>query len=386
MERRAFMKAAGFGALGLALGPKAISAEEPSPRIRWGLVGTGKRCRQHVKVLQRMPEYRIVALCDIQKDRLDQTMEVCKADSPVLSGVEGPTGYADYHDLLKRDDLDVILIATPNYVHREVVVAALKSGRHVLTEKPMGITVEECNDMIGTAKGSGKILQVGLQLRYAPFYQKVHSLLREGIIGKPKFVWFNEFRGDWAKQSADPEVDDKINWRFYQKLSGGTLLEKSCHYFDLFRWMIGTEPLRVCAMGGVNFYTNGRETLDHASVVIEFEGDCKATHGLSMYSPHGRGFFIIGEKGALDLNWETGDIVLKHQGKKDEILKADVSNQDTGGHIGTGEMHASFLDCMRTGKPPLTDPVAGKESIRLGLAAEKSVKEHRWVEMSEIPA
>ena len=378
MERRAFMKAAGLGALGLALGPKAISAEEPSPRIRWGLVGTGKRCWQHIKVLQRFPESRIVALCDIQKDRLDHAMEMCKADPPAP--------YEAYKDLLKRDDLDVILVATPNYVHREVVVAALKSGRHVLTEKPMGITVEECNDMIGTANGSGKILQVGLQLRYAPFYQKVHSLLRDGIIGKPKFVWFNEFRGDWAKQSTDPEVDDKINWRFYQKLSGGTLLEKSCHYFDLFRWMIGAEPVRVCGMGGVNFYTNGRETLDHASVVVEFDGDCKATHGLSMYSPHGQGFFIIGEKGALDLNWETGDIVLKHQGKKDEILRADVSSKDTGGHIGTYEMHASFLDCMRTGKPPLTDPVAGKESIRLGLAAEKSVRENRSVDMSEIGA
>jgi predicted dehydrogenase len=374
------MKTAGLGALGMVLSAgQGIGAETTdAPKIRWGLVGTGKRCWQHIKVLQRFGEYRIVALCDIQKDRLDHAMEMCKADPPVP--------YDAYHDLLKRDDLDVILVATPNYVHREVVVAALKSGRHVLTEKPMGITVEECNDMIGTAKGSGKILQVGLQLRYAPFYQKVHSLLREGIIGKPKFVWFNEFRGDWAKQSADPKIDNKINWRFYQKLSGGTLLEKSCHYFDLFRWMIGTEPVRVCGMGGVNFYTNGRETLDHASVVVEFEGDCKATHGLSMYSPHGQGFFIIGEKGALDLNWETGDIVVKRQGKKDEILRADVSNQDTGGHIGTGEMHASFLDCIRTGKPPLTDPVAGKQSIRLGLAAEKSIREKRWVEMSEIGA
>ncbi|MCX6377823.1 MAG: twin-arginine translocation signal domain-containing protein, partial [Armatimonadetes bacterium] len=80
MERRAFMKAAGLGALGLALGPKTVSAEEPSARIRWGLVGTGKRCWQHVKVLQRFPESRIVALCDIQKDRLDHAMEMCKAD------------------------------------------------------------------------------------------------------------------------------------------------------------------------------------------------------------------------------------------------------------------------------------------------------------------
>ena len=372
MERREFMKQAGLGTLGVMLAGKAVCEDA---KIRWGLVGTGKRCLQHIKVLQRFPEYQITAVCDILPDRLNRAVELCASE-----------GYSDYHKLLDREDLDVILVATPNYVHKEVVVSALKSGRHVLTEKPMGITVAECNEMIETAKESGKTLQVGLQLRYSPFYQKVHSLIAEGAIGKPRFVWFNEFRGDWAKQSTDPEVDNKINWRFYQKLSGGTLLEKSCHYFDLFRWFIGTEPVSVAAMGGVNFYTNGRETLDHASVVIDFEGDCKATHGLSMYSPHMQEFILIGEKGAVDLDADTGAINLRREGKQPEIVRADVANKDTGGHVGTFEMHESFLDCMKTGKPPLTDPAAGKESIRIGLAAEMSVKERRVVRMEEIPA
>jgi len=379
MERREFMRRAGLGTLGLALaGNKALAAEESGgSRIRWGLIGTGRRCWQHIKVIQRFPESRIVALCDVWKERLDHAREMCLPDLPAACD--------DYRELLKRDDLDVILVATPNYLHKEIVVAALKGGRHVLAEKPMAITSAECSEMIQAASDSGRILQVGLQLRYAAFYQKVHSLLSEGVIGKLKFVWFNEFRGDWVKQSDDPEIDNKINWRFYNKLSGGTLLEKSCHYFDLFRWFIGTEPVRVAAMGGINYYTNGRDTLDHASVVIEFEGDVKATHGLSMYSPGMHGFVLIGEKGALDLDLRKGDIVLRRQGKE-EILRADVANQDTGGHVGTYEMHASFLDCIRTGKPPLTDPVAGKESIRIGLAAELAVQEKRWVEMSEIPA
>ncbi len=377
MERREFMKTAGLGALGVMLAGNGVLAADEK-KIRWGLVGTGKRCVQHIKVIQKMPQSRIVALCDIQQARLDSAAAMCKADPP--------TGYSDYKELLKRDDLDVILVATPNYVHHEVVIAALNSGRPVLTEKPMGITVAECNDMIATAKKSGKTLQVGLQLRYAPFYQKVHSLLRDGTIGKLKFVWFSEFRGDWAKQSTDPEIDNKINWRFYNKLSGGTLLEKSCHYFDLFNWFVGTKALRVTGMGGINYYSNGRETLDHASIVIEYEGDCKATHGLSMYSPHGQGFRLIGETGALDLDWETGAINLLRLGKQPEVVKADVANQDTGGHIGTFEMHQSFLECLRTGKPPLTDPEVGKESIRVGLAAELAVKEKRWVEMKEIEA
>lgn len=376
MQRRDFIKTAGLGTLGLAVAGNTGFADDA--RIRWGLVGTGKRCAQHIKVLQRFPESRIVALCDINTDHLNKAAEMCKADPPEL--------YQTYSKLIEDSDLDVILVTTPNYLHHQVVIAALKSRRHVLTEKPMGITVEECNDMIRTAKDTGKILQVGLQLRYAGFYQKVHSLLRDGAIGKLKFVWFNEFRGDWAKQSTDPEEDNRINWRFHEKLSGGTLLEKSCHYFDLFRWLIGTEPVRVAATGGVNFYKNGRETLDHASVIVDFQGDCKATHGLSMYSPHRQDFVLIGERGALDLDFQAGDIFLRREGKKDEVLKADVSDKDNGGHVGTYEMHESFLDCIKTGKPPLTDPVAGKESIRIGLAAEKAVRERRWVDMTEIPA
>ena len=374
------MKKAGLGAVGLMLAGGGALGEEQAgaPRLRWGLLGTGRRCWQHIKLIQRFPETRIVALCDIRKERLDHALGICAADPPAA--------YDDYRELLKRDDLDLILVATPNHLHGEMVVAALSSGRHILAEKPMGITVAECNQIIEAARKNGKVMQVGLQLHYSPFYRRVHGLLNEGAIGRLKFVWFSEFRGDWVKQSDDPETDRKVNWRFYDKLSGGTLVEKSCHCFDLFRWLIGSVPRQVAATGGINFHHDGRDTLDHASVVIEFEDGVKATHGLSMYSPNLHSFVLIGEKGALDLNDSTGDILLRRAGKEPEVLRAEVGGKDTGGHPGTYELHQSFLECVRTGKPPLTDAVAGKESVRLALAAELAVKEKRWVSMSEIPA
>ena len=195
----------------------------------------------------------------------------------------------------------------------------------------------------------------------------------------------NEFRGDWVKQSDDPETDRKINWRFYNKLSGGTLLEKSCHYFDLFRWFIDSEPTRVTAVGGINAYDH-RDTLDHATVAIEYANGCKATHGLSMYSPVSHGFILIGKNGSLELDAKAGDIRVRRQGKSDETIRAETSKRDTSGHVGTYELHESFLECVRQRKAPLTDPIAGKESIRVGLAEELSVREGRAVKMSEIPA
>lgn len=377
MHRREFLKGVGGAAAGLALGLGSEQARaDEQPKLRWGLIGTGKRSWQHIRVIKQFPTSEIAAICDIQPDRMDAAQKLIS--TPV-------SRYDKYQDLLSRTDLNVILVATPNYCHSEEVVAALGKGYDVLTEKPMGITSAECNQMIEAAKSSGKILQVGLQLRYSAFYQKVHSLLADGIIGNIKYVWFNEFRGDWAKQSADPEIDNKINWRFYNKLSGGTLLEKSCHYFDLFRWFIDSEPTRVMAVGGINVYDH-RDTLDHATVAIEFANGCKATHGLSMYAPHNEGFILIGDKGSLELNMDANEIRVCRLAKAPEIIKAVASGKDTGGHVGTREMHESFVDCVRNRKAPLTDPIAGKESIRVGLAGELSVREQRAVKMTEIPA
>ena len=381
MQRRDFLATAGLGAAGLVLaGRGIISADDAKDApIRWGLVGIGNRCTQHIRVLNALAGSRIVALCDINKSHLQNGAGLCR---------EKPAGtYEGYREMLKRDDLDAVLVATPNDLHREMVVAALQSGRHVLTEKPMGITVEECNEMIDTAAKAGRTLQVGLELRYSPFYQKVHSLLQEEkILGAVKFVWFNEFRGDWAKQSKDPAEDARINWRYSQKRSGGTLLEKSCHYFDLFNWLIGSKAQRVCGMGGINFYKNGRETLDHAVVAIEYEGDAKATHGLSMYSPKQEGFTFIGEKGLMDLDIPAGEIRVRLEGRAPQTFRADAKRQDAGGHSGTVEMHEDFQACLRAGKKPLCDAAVGKESIRVGLAGELAVREKRWVEMKEIPA
>lgn len=364
-------------ALTLGLDSREARADEAPKKLRWGLIGTGKRCWQHIRVIGRSPDTEtIVAICDIQPARMDGAEKLIS--TPV-------TRYEKYQDLLARNDLDVILVATPNYCHSEEVIAALGKGCDVLTEKPMGITSAECNAMIDAAKKSGKILQVGLQLRYSTFYQKVHSMLKDGIIGNMKYVWFNEFRGDWAKQSDDPEVDAKINWRFYNKLSGGTLVEKSCHYFDLFRWFIDSEPTRVVAMGGINVYDH-RDTLDHATVAIEYANGCKATHGLSMYGPHNQGFVLIGDKGSLELSLDTNEIHVCRIGKKPEIIQASAEAKDTGGHVGTVELHESFADCVRNRRQPLTDPIAGKESVRVGIAGELSVREGRPVKMSEIPA
>jgi len=378
MHRREFLKGLGGAAAGLALGIGSgpAQAADEKAKLRWGIIGTGKRSWQHIRVIKQFPTSEIAAICDIQPDRMDAAEKLIS--TPV-------TRYDKYQNLLARTDLNVILVATPNYCHSEEVIAALGKGYDVLTEKPMGITSAECNQMIEAAKKSGKILQVGLQLRYSAFYQKVHSLVKDGIIGNIKYVWFNEFRGDWAKQSTDPEIDNKINWRFYNKLSGGTLLEKSCHYFDLFRWFIDSEPTRVMAVGGINVYDH-RDTLDHATVAIEYANGCKATHGLSMYAPKNEGFVLVGDKGSLELSLDANEIRVCRLAKPPEVIRADTSGKDTGGHVGTREMHESFADCVRNRKAPLTDPIAGKESIRVGLAGELSVREQRAVKMTEIPA
>src|SRR5207249_2856918 len=151
--------------------------------------------------------------------------------------------------LLDNRDINAVLIATPNCVHKECVLAALAAGKHVMCEKPMAVSIEECNAMTQAAKERPELVVLyTMQLRYSPRFQVMRQTIEQGKIGKPKHLLFAEFRGDWNRgdvwQYDDPKRG-KINWRFSHAASGGTLNEKVCHYFDILHWMVGETPARV---------------------------------------------------------------------------------------------------------------------------------------------
>ena len=155
------------------------------------------------------------------------------------------------------------------------MLAALDAGLHVLCEKPLAPTLADI-DRIGVAVArAGKVFQVGMELRYAPLFQGLHDMVASGRIGTPKMLWCHEFRPPFK-----PGVG---GWRLTEAGSGGTLLEKNCHHFDLFNWLSNALLIRVMAMGSHDTIYADRDIHDRAWVMVEYANGVQASLGLALF-------------------------------------------------------------------------------------------------------
>lgn len=384
-SRRQFLEGAVAGGAVAALAqPAAASqaASQPQAQRNVGVVGIGGRGSGHVKLLQKLaPSVTVAAVCDVVPERAERGRSLAGG---------GATPYTDFAKMLEHRGLDTVMITTPNYVHKGQVVAALDGGFFTFVEKPMACTIEDCNAIIDAARRNRRnrnkgICQVGLQMRYSPLYRRIHEMVGEGAIGEIKFVWAENFRGDWRRLFDDPDEERRKNWRYFQRLSGGSIVEKNCHDLDVFGWIIGARALRVAGTGGVNVYT-GRETLDHYSITVDYENGCKLTLGTCLYAPGRHETVVVGSKGMLEFPRGGDHLILRRKRKKDERISVLPEHDVRTNHTGTHEMHVDFFRCTREGRMPFCNPAAAKACIRVAVAGEIAVGQQRSVRLDELPA
>lgn len=195
----------------------------------------------------------LVALCDTNQTRMDYW----NREFVERFGIEPlPTYRADrFAEMLERERVDSVIVTTVDRTHHTYICAAMEASCDVLSEKPMTITAETCSEILETQARTGRDLKVTFNYRYAPRNTRVKELLRSGAIGRVVSVHF-----EWllnTKHGADyfrRWHRDKIN-------SGGLMVHKSTHHFDLVNWWLDSEPTRVFAQGGLRFYgkDNARE-------------------------------------------------------------------------------------------------------------------------------
>src|SRR5215831_16988163 len=179
--RRDFMLAAGAAALAAQRAPAAEN-------IKLAIIGTGHRALQHIEMLKLIPDYEIVALADPTPEFRDRA----------ATAVPNAKTYSDYRKMLaERKDVTAVLVATPGALHAEPVIAALNAGVNVICEKPMATRAEDANRMIEAARKSNRILQIAMQSRYTPVYEKMRELLQAGEIGPIEYISGTKFRSDW---------------------------------------------------------------------------------------------------------------------------------------------------------------------------------------------
>ena len=332
--------------------------------VRYGIIGLGRMAtRGHLPALRTVAEAKIVAVADVNADALQSAT----TDLPEAAA------YMDYHELLEDPNVEAVVVATPNGFHAEQAVAALDAGRHVLCEKPLGIDLTECEAILAAQDRSGKLLQVGHELRYATVFQAAKEKLDAGLIGRIQMMLFHEFRG--------PLVP---GWRQTAE-TGGIMLEKNSHFFDLFNWFAQSEPARIGAMGG-NSVNHDSPLPDHCTVSVEYGNGVRATLLMCLFCEHGSRpmLDLIGDKGRLVAYADDRRLVHYSRDSAEPMeWTFNAASDDATCHSGIAAQHRAFIRCIREGEPVLVDGASAHCTLRIALAAEEALRESRLVELPQ---
>lgn len=307
-----------------------------------------------------------------------------------------PRFYEDYAAMLEAEKLDGVIIGTPNYLHAEMAVATLSRRIPTLLEKPMAPTLAEVDQILAAARDHDTLLQIGLGLRWRKVMQFVREQIEAGAIGEMKMAWGREFRGDWKKEPATLAVEGAAhgNWRFSQRHTGGSMMEKICHDLDALYWLIGAEPVKAVALGGTDFVDDGRDTIDNASFLVEYANGVRLNFELCMAAPYagrfkGRWFGFIGTKGMLDVDEAASEVRLYESNRSSAISTFTNLDPPTlpGHHKGnvTVVALADFLTRIERGeKKAKHDPEDNRATTKLIMALEESLR--RGGEMIQLAA
>jgi myo-inositol 2-dehydrogenase/D-chiro-inositol 1-dehydrogenase len=345
-------------------------------QIRFGVIGTGMMGVEHICTVNaigaRDGSAVVVATAD-------------PADVPRRWGVEASGGsadaYSDHLALLARNDVDAVVVASPNYTHRDVLadVFRLRPDLHVLCEKPLCTTVQDARAVADAVAAHRGIFWVGMEYRYMAPVAHLAAAVHAGEIGTPRMVAIREHRYPFL-----PKVGD---WNRFSRNTGGTLVEKCCHFFDLMHLVAGAEPVRVFASGGqdVNhlderYDGDVPDIIDNAFCVVEFANGVRGMLDLCMFAEGSRNeqeVAVTGDAGKIEsLIPEHVVVRAPRRGSvtvTDVPVSADVAYR--GFHHGaTWGEQVAFLQAVRDGTTPEVTARDGLRAVLIGAAAEESVR------------
>lgn len=365
-------------------------------QIRIGVVGLGWRAG-FTKYWHQPDGGRsvVIAGADIDPARLEKFRERVNPAADVT---------LDYKELLEREDIDAIVITTPDNVHAGIAVEALNAGKHVYCEKPLAITVEDCDRILDAWRQSGKHFMIGFNMRYMNMYRTMKAIVDSGEIGEVKAVWVRHFVGlgsDYYYHS----------WHGNSAYTTSLLLQKGSHDIDLIHWLTGRYTKKVTALGGVDYFGGSKpndltcpacsekltcpeyrsgplvqcafrqevDVEDNSMVLMELEGGIKASYLQCHFTPdYQRNYTIIGTEGRIENNEAEQKVYLKTRTSKtwrdlsDRVY--DIKKAE-GSHNGADPIICEdFLDMILLNKEPIAEPLAGRMSVAVGCAAAESMR------------
>ncbi|HUS06505.1 MAG TPA: Gfo/Idh/MocA family oxidoreductase [Bryobacteraceae bacterium] len=338
MDRRHFL-------LSSAAASQALFSQSPNDQVATAMIGVGNRGSYLLQAVINQPNARVVALCDNKPDRLDKAATTAAKTNPATT--------SDWHKIIDRKDVDAVFIATPPYLHAEMAIAALKAGKHVYCEKPIGTTPAEIRELLKTAKQTKRVFQAGQQMRSQIQLAEAVKKIHDGAIGDILFVKAQRHA------SADIKYDGTSgDWYFDFKKSGGYLVEQSVHNLDACNWAIGQHPTRAAGFGGINLHKNepkGRDIMDHQSITYDYPNGAKLSFTQMVFHPrkmpaNNQSINVYGSKGAVELLNSATFYSL--DGEEQKILAEKVAEKNDA-HI------TAFYNCVQKGAKSPSDITVG---------------------------
>ncbi len=377
ISRRSFIGTTLAGTAGLALLPGCLQGKGRKT-IQLGFIGLGQQAMFLASSFRELDGVRLVACADVygrKRERfVRRTTEYYKG-----KGVETEiSAYADYRELLAREDIDAVVIATPDHWHAMMAIDACRAGKDIYLEKPLTFTIEEGQKLVEAVRTHSRILAVGSQQRSDPGFRHAVKMVRDGRIGQIEKIsvyvgtephptvnnlpveaipedldwemWLGpnpyvSFNNDLNPSiSLDPPQDEQLwgAWRWYRETGGGLMTDWGAHMFDIAQWALDMDR-----SGPVRIIPDGYE--DNAYLTYEYSNGVKMV--LEPFDGETRGLKFWGDKGWIEISRD----VFK---ASDETLKPAVS-ESTVPYEARSAHHVNFVEAIRKGIDPVVPVETG---------------------------
>ncbi|MFA7232031.1 MAG: Gfo/Idh/MocA family oxidoreductase [Victivallaceae bacterium] len=397
-------------------------------KFKVAIIGAGSRgVMCFGKIISARKDAEIVALCDPNRTRMEYAAKELGNSLHFYSSVE---------EMAAKEQLDAVVITSPDYCHESNAVAALNSGINVLIDKPLATTVKGCKNIIAAAEKSGKTIMMGFNLRHHAVLKRLKKIVQDGILGKVFMIENREFYNGGRTYMS--------RWNRHYAECGGLWIHKGSHDFDIFNWLLDfPKPVKVSAIAGINvfnpqgipfevkpgvpvgptcskcayketcpdvfkidnienspwsdvavnedgyskdlcMYTSDKDVHDNGIAIVEYENGIKASHmECFVTSLSDRLYTVIGDRGQAEVSLHSRKITVRPRWTQ-EVVTYDIP-EETGGHGGADPLLAdAFFQVISGNMENKATTTHGMWSTAIGQAAEISGREGRTVSLSEL--
>ncbi|GIX07897.1 MAG: oxidoreductase [Candidatus Poribacteria bacterium] len=325
-----------------------------------GIVGAGRISGAHAHAVARHPELFLVGVAEPDEERRTRFVERF-----------GGEGFSAYSELLEREEVRLVLVCLPHWLHAPVAIEAMEAGKHVMVEKPMAMTLEECDAMIAAAERNSVRLMVGHTQQFFAANRLAKRLLEEGTIGEVVMAtetWYKPFG-----------LAQRPSWFLDRSKGGGMWLMNGAHMLDRLLWFLGSRVVSVKGM--VSNRILGLNADDSVMALLEFENGAYATvqhcgwkRPERLIGPDELIGEIVGTEGMIKtVPYQNRIWLRKENGEYQEL--------DPGDRGGVTEELAAFVEAILTGRPEPIPNAHSREVVRLLLAVEESSRLGREVRL-----